>query len=90
MYDGIIAKCIAHPQVSEDGKYLLEQYAANLRETIHNSNTPMALVNVALCKEIYEEYPEVLDGVFETVEARRHCRPGHGGAVVCAAGCYRH
>ena len=25
MYDGIIAKCIAHPQVSEDGKYLLEQ-----------------------------------------------------------------
>ena len=69
MYDGIIAKCIAHPQVSEDGKYLLEQYAANLRETIHNSNTPMALVNVALCKEIYEEYPEVLDGVFEAVEA---------------------
>lgn len=68
MYDDIIAKCIEHPQISDDGKYLLEQYAANLRETIHNSNTPMALVNTVLCKEIYEEYSDVLDGVFEAVE----------------------
>lgn len=68
MFDGIIQKCIEHPQVSEDGKYLLEQYAANLRETIHNSNTPMALVNISLCKELYDEYSELLDGIFEAAE----------------------
>lgn len=68
MYDGIISKCIEHPQVSDDGKYLLEQYAANLRETIRNSNTPMALVNIDLCKKIYDDYAEVLDAVFESVE----------------------
>lgn len=67
IYDSIIAKCIEHPKVSEDGKYLLEQYAANLRETVHNSNTPMALVNINLCKELYDEYAEILDDMFETV-----------------------
>lgn len=29
----------------------------------------MALVNVALCKELYEDYAEVLDGIFDIVEA---------------------
>ncbi|MBO5292475.1 MAG: PD-(D/E)XK nuclease family protein [Lachnospiraceae bacterium] len=68
MFDNIISKCIEHPQVSQDGKYLLEQYAANLRETIRNSNTPMALVNINLCKEIYDEYAEILDDIFMMVE----------------------
>lgn len=68
MYDSIISKCIEHPQVSDDGKYLLEQYSANLRETIHNSNTPMALVNVNLCKSIYDDYSEELDEMFMLVE----------------------
>lgn len=68
MYDSIIEKCIEHPQVSEDGKYLLEQYAANLRETIHNSNTPMALVNINLCKNIYDDYSDELDELFLLVE----------------------
>lgn len=68
MYDDIISKCIEHPQISDDGKYLLEQYAANLRETIRNSNTPMALVNINLCKEIYDDHADVLDAVFSCVE----------------------
>ena len=68
LFDSVIEKCMGHPQVSEDGKYLLEQYAANLRETIHRSNTPMALVNINLCKEIYDDYAEILDGIFEYVE----------------------
>lgn len=68
LYDGIISKCMEHPQVSEDGKYLLEQYAANLRETIRNSNTPMALVNIDLCKKLYDDYADVLDAVFGSVE----------------------
>lgn len=68
VYDYIIAKCIEHPRVPQDGKYLLEQYAANLRETIHNSKSPMALVNINLCKEIYDDYSEELNEIFEVVE----------------------
>ena len=68
MYDEIISKCIEHPQVSEDGKYLLEQYASNLRETIHNSNTPMALVNVSLCKDLYDDYSDAFDEISTIVE----------------------
>ena len=68
MYDNIISKCMEHPQVSDDGKYLLEQYSANLRETIHNSNMPMALVNIGLCKALYDDYAEILDNIFEIVE----------------------
>lgn len=68
MYDNIISKCLEHPQVSDDGKYLLEQYSANLRETIHNSNMPMALVNIGLCKALYDDYAEILDNIFEIVE----------------------
>lgn len=65
-YDYVIAKCIEHPMLSEDGRYLLEQYANNLREPVHGA--PMALVNTALCHEIYDEYNEVLDEIFTDVE----------------------
>lgn len=68
MFDNIISKCIEHPQTSDDGRYLLEQYAENMRETIHNSNMPMALVNINICKEIYDDYSEILDDVFFSVE----------------------
>ena len=82
MFDCIISKCIDHPQVSDDGKYLLEQYAANLRETLHNSNTPMALVNIALCKEIYEDYSETLDQVFDIVEQNEDLRKSNEPACM--------
>jgi len=72
MFDSVISKCMSHPQVPEDSKYLLEQYASNLRETIRGSNTPMALVNVDLCKRLYDDYAETLDGIFQTVE-RTEC-----------------
>lgn len=66
LYDYVIAKCIEHPQLNKDGKYLLEQYANNLREPVHGS--PMALVNTSLCKEIYNRYSEVLNEIFRDVE----------------------
>lgn len=65
-YDYIISKCIEHPQLNKDGRYLLEQYANNLREPVHGS--PMALVNTALCNEIYDSHAEVLDEIFDDVE----------------------
>lgn len=74
MFDSIISKCMAHPQVPEDGRYLLEQYAANLRETVRGSNTPMALVNVDLCKSIYDDYTETLDGIFRAAQETNSLR----------------
>lgn len=65
-YDYVIAKCIEHPQLNKDGRYLLEQYANNLREPVHGS--PMALVNTSLCNEIYNKFSEVLDEIFDDVE----------------------
>lgn len=65
-YDYVIAKCIEHPQLNKDGRYLLEQYANNLSEPVHGS--PMALVNTALCNEIYDLHSELLDEIFKDVE----------------------
>lgn len=67
MYDSIISKCIEHPQVPSDSKYLLEQYADNLREGIHNSKYPMALTNINLCKELYDEHSELFDAIYNAV-----------------------
>lgn len=65
-YDYVIAKCIAHPQINQDGLYLLEQYANNLREPVHGA--PMALVNTGLCNDIYREHSDILDEIFDEVE----------------------
>lgn len=74
LFDGVIDKCIRHPQVSDDGRYMLEQYAANLRETVHGSNTPMALVHGELCREIYDRHSELLNEVFRAVEGTSDLR----------------
>ncbi len=66
LYDYVISKCIEHPRLNKDGRYLLEQYANNLREPVHGS--PMALVNTFLCNEIYDLHKEVLDEIFNDVE----------------------
>lgn len=65
-YDYVIAKCIEHPMINEDGLYLLEQYANNLREPVHGA--PMALVNSKLCNDIYDGYSDILDEIFDDVE----------------------
>lgn len=65
-YDYVIAKCIEHPQLNKDGRYLLEQYANNLREPVRGA--PMALVNTPLCHEIYDRYAEILNEIFDDVE----------------------
>lgn len=66
LYDYVISKCIEHPQLNQDGRYLLVQYANNLREPVHGS--PMALVNTELCKSIYAQHKEVLDTIFSEVK----------------------
>lgn len=84
MYDNIIAKCMEHPQINKDGKYLLEQYANNLREPVHHS--PMALVNVDLCKDIYERHQEVLDEIYADVQQASSVNTD--GRLTCVL--YRH
>ena len=66
MYDHIISKCIQHPQLNNEGRYLLEQYSNNLREPVKDS--PMALVNIELCKDLYDTYQKALDEIFADVE----------------------
>lgn len=68
MYDNILQKCIEHPQIPEESRYLLEQYAVNLQQPLRNSNTPMALVHIEQCKALYEDYRAVLDEIYHVVE----------------------
>ena len=80
-YDYVIAKCIEHPQLNKDGRYLLEQYANNLREPVHGS--PMALVNTQLCNEIYDRHSEVLNEIFDDVEqSSDYCKDSKLSCVV--------
>lgn len=80
LYDKIIAKCIQHPQISEQSKYLLEQYSSNLRELVHGM-FPMALVNYDLCTALNKEYKDVLSDIFNAV-ARNEGRKEDEVAVV--------
>ena len=66
MFDCIISKCIQHPNVSENSKYLLEQYASNLREPV--GKYPMALVNIDMCKSIYDDFTEELESIFSAAD----------------------
>lgn len=66
MYDCIISKCITHPNITESSKYLLEQYASNLREPVGNS--PMALINMDMCRSLQEDFSEDLDIIFSAAE----------------------
>ncbi len=67
LFDYVIAKCIEHPQIKKDGLYLLEQYANNLKEPVHGA--PMALVNISLCNDIYDEHHDILDEIFDEVKS---------------------
>lgn len=83
-YDYVIAKCIEHPQLGQEGRYLLEQYANNLREPVHGS--PMALVNIGLCKRIYDEYKEQLDEIFIDVESSNDFK--NDSRLTCVVYCH--
>lgn len=66
MYDCIISKCIAHPDISKDSKYLLEQYASNLREPV--GNAPMALTNMEVCRSLREDFPDELESIYSAAD----------------------
>lgn len=66
MYDNVIAKCLEHPQLCEESRSMLEQYAANLREPVNHS--PMALVNIGICNSLYDDYKDCFEEIFRAVE----------------------
>lgn len=66
MYDCIISKCIQHPRISESSRYLLEQYASNLREPV--GKYPMALINIDLCKSLYDDHSEEMNSIFAAAD----------------------
>ena len=66
MFDCIISKCIDHPCISESSRYLLEQYASNLREPV--GKYPMALINIDMCRSLYNDFTEELDCIFDAAE----------------------
>lgn len=73
IFDLIIAKCICHPEVEAEGKYVLEQYASNLREPYKKEKKkyPMALVHMSYCEEFYQKYSEQLDNIFQMVKYKK-------------------
>lgn len=72
IYDLIIAKCIMHPEITQAGKYVLEQYSNNLSMPYKKDNKqyPMALIRISDCEKVYEMHAQALDAIFEAVENR--------------------
>ena len=76
MYDHVIKKCIAHPEIAAEQKFILEDYANNLSEPykINEKNSskevqhPMALTNISLCEALYNTYTSILDDIYEAAK----------------------
>ena len=77
MYDHVIKKCIAHPEIEAEQKFILEDYANNLSEPykISEKNSdkyvlhPMALTNIPLCEELYKAHADILVDIYEAADA---------------------
>ena len=77
MYDHVIKKCIAHPEIEAEQKFILEDYANNLSEPykISEKNSdkyvlhPMALTNIPLCEELYNAHTDILVDIYEAADA---------------------
>lgn len=85
MYDHVIKKCIAHPEIEAEQKFILEDYANNLSEPykISEKNSdkyvlhPMALTNIPLCEELYKAHTDILVDIYEAADVN-----GSGGNAV--------
>ncbi len=82
MYDNVLSKCLSHPALKAEPRYIIEQYVNNLGESYNNIEKknnkkqdressvrcPMALTNKGLCERIYESHGEILDDIYNTVK----------------------
>lgn len=68
IYDSVIRPCMDNPNISSDNRYVLGQYASNLRvpyQSSAKSKAPMALIHMEECEQIYRKYSVVLDHIYE-------------------------
>lgn len=83
LYDNVILKCLKNPNLSLDGRELIEQYANNLKEPIDDQ--PMALAHKDLCEEIYKRNRDILEEVFNDVDKDHkelHIRRAYDGETL--------
>lgn len=72
IYDRVICPCIDNPNISSDSRYVLEQYASNLRVPYQNNakaKAPMALIHMVECEQLYQKYPAVLDYIYDMAKS---------------------
>lgn len=72
IYDSVIRPCIDNPSIGDDSRYVLEQYASNLRvpyQCSAKSKAPMALIHMEECEQIYRKYSAVLDHIYRTARS---------------------
>jgi hypothetical protein len=62
--DHVLKPVAAHPAISAENRFLVEQYIANLGKRIKGGGTIMALPNKELCLKIYRKYQDVFDEIF--------------------------
>jgi hypothetical protein len=73
LYDFVIYKCLLHPEIDWECKYVLEQYANNLKESYKKDDKkyPMALTNMDACEKLYGRYEELFDSIFRQVQQKK-------------------
>ena len=62
--DYVLKPVAAHPKISAENRFLVEQYIANLGKPIKGGGMIMALPNKELCLRIYRKYQDVFDEIF--------------------------
>ncbi len=66
--DYVLIPCINHPGVTPEGRYLISQYAENLRSPDAAGNV-MAVPDRKTCLELYARHEGLLDAIFAHVVA---------------------
>src|SRR5699024_3676033 len=64
--DYVLKPCLYHPNLTDENRYLIEEYLSNLASPIRGGNV-LALQHKELCIQIYEEYEDVLNEIFLSV-----------------------
>lgn len=65
--DYVLKPCLYHPDLTDENRYLIKEYLSNLSKPIKGGNV-LALQHKELCLQIYEEYEDVLNEIFLSVQ----------------------
>lgn len=65
--DHVLIPCSKHPELTEENKFLIKQYLANLGKPLKGGKV-MAQPNNDLCNEIYKAHKEIFDEIYVAVK----------------------